>query len=39
MINIKVQTNFEAKQWLLTCFYGSPYASNRNVDWDSKKDS
>ncbi|XP_026383536.1 uncharacterized protein LOC113279033 [Papaver somniferum] len=34
MINILVQTNSETKKWLLTCFYGSPYPTNRKIAWD-----
>lgn len=34
MINIMVNTFFVTKQWDLTCFYGSPYPSYRNIAWD-----
>ncbi|XP_026459207.1 uncharacterized protein LOC113359848 [Papaver somniferum] len=34
MINVLGQPNSESKKWLLTCFYGSPYLSNRNIAWD-----
>lgn len=34
MVNIIVNTSFDTKQCALTCFYGSPYPSNRNIVWE-----
>lgn len=34
MINVIIKSNFSMKEWLLTCFYGSLYPSDKHVDWN-----